>query len=57
MMASAARARADSTARWRSCAASFFTVGGRIGLTVGGWTRGSGRARTEPSGIRRNVSR
>jgi len=57
MMASAARARADSTARRRSCAASFFTVGGRIGLTVGGWTRGSGRARTEPSGIRRNVSR
>jgi len=56
-MASAATILADSTARRRSCAISFFTVGGRIGLTRGGWTRGSGLARTDPSGIRRKVSR
>jgi hypothetical protein len=56
-MASAATTLAASRARRRSWAISFFTVGGRIGLTAGGWTRGSGRARTEPSGIRRKVSR
>jgi len=56
-MASAATTLADSVAWRRSCAISFFTVGGRIGLTVGGWSRGSGLARTEPSGIRRKVSR
>ena len=56
-MASAARALADSRARRRSWATSFATVGGRIGLTVSGSSRGSGLARTEPSGIRRKVSR
>jgi len=56
-MASAATTLAASRAWRRSCAASFFTVGGRIGLMESGWRRGSGRARTEPSGIRRNVSR
>jgi hypothetical protein len=56
-MASAATTLAASTARRRSCAWSFFTVGGRIGLTQSGWRRGSGLARTEPSGIRRKVSR
>ena len=56
-MASAAKALADSRALRRSWATSFATVGGRIGLTQSGWTRGSGRARTEPSGIRRKVSR
>ena len=56
-MASAATILADSRARRRSWAWSFATVGGRIGFTAGGWTRGSGLARTEPSGIRRKVSR
>jgi hypothetical protein len=56
-MASAAKTLAASRARRRSWAWSFFSVGGRIGLTAGGWTRGSGRARTDPSGIRRKVSR
>jgi len=56
-MASAARARAASRARRRSWAWSFFTVGGRTGLMRGGSMRGSGLARTEPSGIRRKVSR
>jgi len=56
-MASAARTLAASVARRRSCAISFFTVGGRIGLMRGGSMRGSGLARTLPSGIRRKVSR
>ena len=56
-MASAATTLADSRALRRSWATSFATVGGRIGLTASGWRRGSGLARTDPSGIRRNVSR
>jgi hypothetical protein len=56
-MASAATTLAASRARRRSCAASFSKVGGRIGLMAGGWMRGSGRARIEPSGRRRKVSR
>jgi hypothetical protein len=56
-MASAARALADSRALRRSWATSFATVGGRIGLTAGARTRGMGLARTDPSGIRRKVSR
>jgi len=56
-MASAATTLAASRARRRSWAWSFSKVGGRIGLTQSGWTRGSGLARTEPSGIRRKVSR
>jgi len=56
-MASAASALAASRARRRSCAWSFFTVGGRIGLMRSGSMRGSGLARTDPSGIRRKVSR
>jgi len=56
-MASAARALAASVARRRSWAWSFAKLGGRIGLTQSGWRRGSGLARTEPSGIRRKVSR
>jgi hypothetical protein len=56
-MASAATTRAASRPRRRSCAISFFTVGGRIGLMDNGWSRGSGLARTEPSGMRRKVSR
>jgi hypothetical protein len=56
-MASAATTLAASRAWRRSWAISFFTVGGRIGRTRSGWSRGSGLARTEPSGIRRKVSR
>jgi len=56
-MASAAMILADSRARRRSCAWSFAKVGGRIGLMAGGWMRGSALARTDPSGIRRKVSR
>jgi len=56
-MASAATALAASRAWRRSWAWSFSKVGGRIGLTQSGWTRGSGRARADPSGIRRKVSR
>ena len=56
-MASAATTRADSRALRRSWATSFASVGGRSRLTLGGWTRGMGFAFTEPSGIRRNVSR
>jgi hypothetical protein len=56
-MASAASTLAASVAWRRSWAISFFTVGGRIGLTRGGSMRGSGLGRTEPSGIRRKVSR
>jgi hypothetical protein len=56
-MASAATTLADSRALRRSWATSFATVGGRIGLTANGSMRGSGRTRTLPSGIRRNVSR
>jgi hypothetical protein len=56
-MASAATTLAASRARRRSCAISFFTVGGRIGLMVSGWRRGNALTRTEPSGIRRKVSR
>jgi len=56
-MASAATTLAASRALRRSWATSFATVGGRSRLTVGAWTRGMGLARTEPSGIRRKVSR
>ena len=56
-MASAAKTLAVSRARRRFWAWSFSTVGGRIGLTAGGSMRGSGLTRTEPSGIRRKVSR
>jgi len=56
-MASAASALAASRAWRRSWAWSFAKVGGRIGLMRGGSMRGSGLGRTDPSGIRRKVSR
>jgi len=56
-MASAASTLAPSTARRRSCAASFAKLGGWSRLTLGARTGGMGLARTDPSGRRRKVSR
>jgi hypothetical protein len=56
-MASAATTLADSRALRRSWATSFAKLGGRSRFTLGAWTRGGGLTRTEPSGMRLNVSR